>query len=520
MSSYLKKLSKVVPNNYEKFLIFNKEIDNIKRDLKNYLKNIKKINLSILKRQHLRIKLKEEWPQWKKGLINLIGMWGLFEKRDLPEYILKSGLRSFYFFDLSRLLYDPQIRKDFIRYLEEGIRYSLKQLEDEGIDTSSILLVNKTYGEEPGTVALSSLLLEQRYTDIQLMPIVPWFDRIRGLTLEEGQVYRPILLDTLTTTGGTLREILKRLEKMGYKLGAYIVIVDRSPKGLQYTEEAKKLRIFSLISLSDLLEAGILEPEVLLGDVDLPIYLSLDLNRDTIYEVCEFYQKEDEYKSIRTRFHELVDRAFCINGSKIYGIFDLSREIEAFKEIIINILILSYNSLKKRAPPIISKLTGIEYLKYIEEVERFSSPILNQISDLLRNKLIESFTAKFEDKKNIKIHDIIDVFATHNLVISKYICNECLKFINMEPKEKYTEEELRKLVEIGMRLLEESDRRRLGSSYTPSPEERRERFERLYKIYKLSNELFGRPPDEKFLGEKFFEGLLNPPKHRERSYDK
>jgi hypothetical protein len=507
LSSCLKRLN-VPPDTPERFLRFNREVLEIEKDIRNRLKAIKKIPLTPLKSQPREIITKLKYPEWKKGLINLIGIWGLFEKRDLPEYILKSGLRSFYFFDFSRPIYDPRIREEFIQYVNEGINECLEDLKRRGVDVKNALLITKTYGEEPGTILLAAVNRKQYHTDIQVLPTAPWFDVVRGLSLEKGEQYRPIIIDSITTTGGTLKEILNRLEEMGYKVGAYIVIIDRSSKGLQFLEKEIRLPIISLISFKDLLEAGILEPEILLGDLDSPIYLTLDLKRDTIYEICVFHHKDDEYKELIKRYHDLICKAF--NGD---GKIKLLKENEDFRNVITNILILSYNSIKKHYS-FISKLDGVEYLKYIAEVESNNPLILGQIVRLLSDR--------FENNvhTSIDIEEVIDIFVAHYHELSNYIFKLTKKYIMEKPKEKYTDEELRKLAEIGAKMLEEDKKKRLGPSYEPSPEERRERFLRLYRIYKRFNEIFGKPPDEKFLGEKFFEGLPIPPEYRENKRNK
>lgn len=507
ISSLLKKLYEVVPDNAERFLTFDKAVYSISRNLKEHLKTIKKTSLPLLRRRRFKPIIKEGWPQWKKDLITLIGIWGLFEKRNQPEYILKSGLRSFYFFDLSRALYDPRIREDFVHLVQEGVESFLQKLEEEGIETNDILFIDKTYGEGPGTVVLSSLLLKQRYADIQALPSTPWFDRIRGLSLEEKQVYRPVFIDTLTTTGGTLREILERLDEMRCQPTAYLVLIDRSLKGIQHIKGAEKLRIFSLISFNDLVDAGILKPEILLGDIENPIHFALDLKRDSIYEICKFYHKEQMYEEFRERFYELVDRAFNVKENKIYGKIEILGEIEAFKNAVINILILSYNSLKKHLK-FISQFNGIKYIKYIYETERYRYPVLCGMSKLLKNRL---------KGNSVKVDDIIDVFAINYLDISRYVFEQIHKYQRLIPKEKYSRADLEKLAQMGVKKLEEVYKKALDlPSFTFTNKEARAHFIRLRKIYKSFNEIFGKPHTENFLGEKFWEESITSPKCTER----
>ena len=513
ISSHLKKLYAIVPDEHEKFLEFDNVAHCIEKSIKSNLEIIEKKNLRVLKRQKRRIRVKEEWPQWKKDLITLIGVWGLLGRRDQPEYIMKSGVRSFYFFDLCRPFYDPRIREHFALLMQEGVEYFLKELKKEGMDTSDLLLIDKTYGEGPGTVLLSSLPFKQRYADMQSLPSTPWFDRIRGLSLETDEIYRPVVIDTLTTTGGTLIEILKRLEKMRCRPAAYIVLVDRSPKGLPHIKEVGDLPIFSLVSFQDLLEARILEPEILLGSIDQPIYLGLELKRDSTFEICKFYKKEGLYQDLRVRLFSLINKAFNIEGDRIFGKTRLSGDIATFRDIAVNILILSYNSLKNRFT-FLSKLMSTEYIEYIESVEKHYSPVLSRMSLLLRSELEDTVHT------SVELDHIVGIFATNWGFVLDYI-SECAKELNLiTPKEKYSDQELKTLANIGVKLLEKVYGRTLESpGYTFHPEEAKKHLKRLYRIYESFNEITGKPYEE-FLGEKFFEGLITSPEHSKHKCDK
>lgn len=514
MSSHLKKLAENIPDESNRFLEFDEVMHSIKQSLKSNLKAVEKANLPAFIKQRREIRIKKEWPQWKKDLITLIGIWDLLGKRSHPEYIMKSGSRSFHFFDLSRPFYDPRIREHFADLLQEGIEYSLDELKNKGIDTRDVLFIDKTYGEGPGTVVLSSLPLKQRYADIQSLPSTPWFDRIRGLSLKEGETYNPVVIDTLTTTGGTLKEILGRLREMKREPKAYLVVLDRSPKGLSRIKEARKLPIISLISFQDLLEAGIFEPEMLLGSVDDPVYLGLELKKDSIFEICKFYGREDAYQDLRVRMLSLIDKAFSIEKDRIFGKVRLLGDIAAFKDISINLLILSYNSLKNRLT-LLYTLAGIEYIEYIEIVEKHYSPVLSSMSSLLKSKLNDT------NCSHVEWDLIANIFATN----WDYMLGHILKYVKelnlVMPKEKYSNQELKTLANKGVELLENAYRKNLKStSYTFQPKEKEEHFRRLYKIYESFNDLTGKPYEEKFLGERFFEGMATSPKHGKHKDDR
>jgi orotate phosphoribosyltransferase len=479
LSSCLKRLN--MPNTVEKYLMFDREIKNIEDDLRNRLKSIKKVYPLSFTLQHRTIKVKDEYPQWKKDLILLINEWELFEKRNLPEFILKSGLRSFYFFNFSRLMHDPRIRQKFINCIKKGLEEFRK---NKMVDIDNVLLLTKTFGEEAGTIMLSGILDQSHFSDLQLLPTTPWFDLVRGVDVEDKE--RPFtIIDTLTTTGGTLKEISNRLEEISCKIKAYIVFIDRSTKGLQPPERIKELKILSIISSRDLLEAGILEPEVLLGDIDHPIFLTVDLTRDTIYEICIYYDVGNEYEKLIECYSSLISKAFSGKGED-YRKFNLLKDDEKFRNIIANILILSYNSLKKKHLPFLSSLDGIEYLKYIEETERKYLPVLSRIRGLLFNE--------FKSYNNVSIHDVIETFAIRYRKLSSNLFRYVQQYIMKIPKEKFTEEELQKLAKKAVYNMEELLKNELGSRYKPKTQkEIEEQIQHAYNAYKCFNEVFGKP---------------------------
>jgi orotate phosphoribosyltransferase len=470
-----------MPNTVEKYLMFDREIKNIEDDLRNRLKSIKKVYPLSFTLQHRTIKVKDEYPQWKKDLILLINEWELFEKRNLPEFILKSGLRSFYFFNFSRLMHDPRIRQKFINCIKKGLEEFRK---NKMVDIDNVLLLTKTFGEEAGTIMLSGILDQSHFSDLQLLPTTPWFDLVRGVDVEDKE--RPFtIIDTLTTTGGTLKEISNRLEEISCKIKAYIVFIDRSTKGLQPPERIKELKILSIISSRDLLEAGILEPEVLLGDIDHPIFLTVDLTRDTIYEICIYYDVGNEYEKLIECYSSLISKAFSGKGED-YRKFNLLKDDEKFRNIIANILILSYNSLKKKHLPFLSSLDGIEYLKYIEETERKYLPVLSRIRGLLFNE--------FKSYNNVSIHDVIETFAIRYRKLSSNLFRYVQQYIMKIPKEKFTEEELQKLAKKAVYNMEELLKNELGSRYKPKTQkEIEEQIQHAYNAYKCFNEVFGKP---------------------------
>ena len=182
---------------------------------------------------------------------------------------------------------------------------------------------------------------------------------MRGLIDKDICDLHILVIDCLTTTGGTLKEIKNRIEKLGGKPVGFLVIIDRSMEGLK---EIDGIPIYSLVTKGELVDAGIWEPEILIGDIASPSCTALDLINDNLYEICRFYDRVEEYNEIRKKFYQLI-----VN----YGNRSIADE---FVNFLINVIILSYNFLKRTVPQI-SELEGIEYLRYIAEVETLVSPI-------------------------------------------------------------------------------------------------------------------------------------------------
>lgn len=474
---------------------FERKLTQVEKELKKYLLNIKTISLPRFKERAFEKDLPREWPGWKKKLVEIIGKWGLIEKRKSPEFILKSGIRSFYFFNLGRVMSNPTIGNEFESTVKEAIIDFIEELKRDHKQITMDVRLTKTYGESPGTIILSPPNSRFLHGDIQVTPDLPWFDRIREFALEELKGERFILIDDLTTTGATLKEVLRRLEVLSVKPTAYVVLIDRSKGELKRIEETKGVRIFSLLTHDDLLYTQIWYPEVLLADITSPINFTIDLKQDTIYDVCMYFHKCEIYNELRARFIALVRRELMKFKPE-----EISQINNDFFNVVTNLLIMGYNTLKKKIP-FLMELNGTDFLQYILRVEEKDPKILSSIIELIPDN--------FSD-----INTIFDAFSENWQKIGGKIFKYTTLLDKVMGEEKYTEEELERLVEVAIKMLEDHARENLsevfGKDFRYSAEERRRLKEELLYNYRLANELLGRPRGEKILGEKLWRIDENP----------
>jgi len=471
--------------------VFERKLTQAERELKDYLLNIKITSLPRFKERKFQMEFPEEWPLWKKELIQIIGKWCLIEKRESPEFILKSGIRSFYFFNLGRVMSNPTIGNKFESTVKEALADFMEELKRESKQITMDVRLTKTYGESPGTIVLSPPDPELLHGDIQVTPDSPWFDRIREFALEELKGERFILIDDLTTTGATLEEVLGRLELLSVKPTAYVVLIDRSRGKLKNIEETTGVRIFSLLTHDDLLYTRIWYPEILLADATSPINFTIDLKQDTLYDICVYYHKRrEDYDELRAKFTRLVKNAVVRMGTSFKKEIEINDEIF---NVIINLLIMTYNTLKKEML-FLSDLNGVNFISYILRVEEKEPKILPAIIGLVLSNPGH-------------IDQLLDVISVNWHILKEKLYKYIRIYRKMVGKEKYTEEELWKLAEVGVSIIEDMLREEFtafGENFKFSPEEREERKKRLYENYKLVNELFGKPKGEKVLGEKLW----------------
>jgi len=402
LRSDLKKLHRELSSKKPNYLIlFYKKIDFLENKWKKYLKNLDRNYISKEELQKKSFfKLDSNLPKWKQNLLELIAENNLFLKSDSPRYLLKSGIKSFYFFNNTYAVFDRDIRKDYVKLVIEGINQKINELKRENENVNLIIWLSKTYGEGDSTVLFGSQQIDLPYCDLLMLPHVNWYDIARGLILEKDLPYqKPILIDDLTGTGGTLKEALERLGDLKLTPIAYIGIVDRSLVGLENTELSKKIRIFSLVNRRDLLYAGIWEPEILLANMNTLEWTSLDLTTDTIKEAIIYYGKKESYTTLKKKFDDLI-------LNKIY-IFDddfIISDKELIINIIENIIIISYNTIKD-VYPIIKNDAGLEYLEIIleEECEHF------YVIDLINKTLYEAINVN--NVKNLSLNSFIKIIS-------------------------------------------------------------------------------------------------------------
>ena len=155
------------------------------------------------------------------------------------RFVLTSGRESDYYINVKKLITRPEVLKLIAEMMKE-------MAEEEGIE------FDRVAGPELGAVPIATALSLETGKPLVIVRKKP---KGHGTGSQiEGEVKagdRVLLVEDVTTTGGSVLRSAKVLEKEGAKVSAILVVVDRE-EGAE--ENLRDYRFLPLLRVSELLE--------------------------------------------------------------------------------------------------------------------------------------------------------------------------------------------------------------------------------------------------------------------------
>ncbi|AAL81158.1 orotate phosphoribosyltransferase [Pyrococcus furiosus DSM 3638] len=159
------------------------------------------------------------------------------------HFILTSGKESSYYIDIKKLITNPKALRLIARLIKE-------KAEEEGIQ------FDKVAGPELGAVPIATALALE--TDRPLL-IVRKKKKEHGTGRQiEGEVKegdRVLLVEDVTTTGGSVLRAAKILKEAGAEITGIFVVVDRE-EGAKEAIEKEGFKLYPLVLVHELFEAA------------------------------------------------------------------------------------------------------------------------------------------------------------------------------------------------------------------------------------------------------------------------
>jgi len=240
---------------------------------------------------------------WKRSLVNLIAEYGLLRKNNVPSFLLRSGHRSFYLFNISFLVCVPEIAQKFGQVFERFIDDVKQKIVKKEPRKITLVFMSKAYGEAPGTVMLAfkGAEIESSVVDLPPRPHYDFLDWLRGPAIDKDVLLLPF--DDVLTTGEGARRNIERIESnSSSKLVAYLVVFDRSPRGVK---ELNGVAIYSMINREEMINAELWVPEILMVpfETEWHFWAGLDLHHvDYLKEICLYTNRQERYYKLVSKF--------------------------------------------------------------------------------------------------------------------------------------------------------------------------------------------------------------------------
>lgn len=441
---------------------------------------------------------------WENAFIDVIDKHGLLNESNEPSYLLRSGYRSFYFFNSADLCH-PDIWPKFFEILsqfmntkvQETLVTTLKEKPElhhildryfkQGMKRIIELTpIAKMYGENLGAPVFMSGLASLGFVQRDLAPRsrfgINW---LRGPEVEEGLL--SVVLDDLAMRGVGVRESVKRLKNAKNVAPVlYLLVIDRSREGIKSVDG---IPVLSMMDKYGLIRSRLWIPEILLMSIESPLWAGLDLMTDPIKEICTFADAMSQYTLVFDKFCSLlVDSYEISSGSSRASMFEVDTGLSESELIVylMNVHILCWNVFIPLTLRVNRPMEFLNELMRFEETDRIT---IDPCSKLLKEALAKLMKSSPPPRRDM-IHRLI-VCSEESLlehVKNKYV--ERLKLYMGESFELYSEDELKNLVEEAIIKIRERWRR----------EGRAQDFERyeaewrqdLLEAYRRFNVVFGK----------------------------
>jgi len=398
-----------------------------------------------------KLRLLDQLKPWEREFLTLISKYALLREQKEPVFLLKSGYRSFYFFNASHLvskgvnaqenLEIMQRFKNALKSFTDEIRASLRHTGRPIV----FLLIQKAYGEDPGTSVLAGTFTELGIPTAFLNPHMPSpsFDWPKGAILEGNPLLVPF--EDVVTTGEGMEKIVQRYRQMtGEDPPIFPVIFDRSPFQNPGLEQVDGIKVTSMVNMEKLVKAQIHDPEILRLSVASPWWSSLTelFRHDYLKEIYLFGERDNPgYNRISQKLGELIKDSYEIEGNKpayLFHSFNTDRPLSDITRYLINVHILYWNAIFDISfGGRISRLEDpVEYIETMLRIEETQRPTTIICPAMLKRGLEGIAFPKLIDPWD-KIHRIFVLKSADIIDFLKDKYKEC-EILNMSERESIT----------------------------------------------------------------------------------
>lgn len=368
-----------------------------------------------------------------------------FIERSEPIFLLRSGYRSFYFFNFDKMTHDPEMLPILRESLLKEVKNLMERARHKGKKITKIVVFEKPFGEAAGTEPLAAWVSQETGLKIATLPPLlayAYKDRIKGSAISSENVL--LVIDGVLTTGESAKVRIRRIKEMTRsEVYGGVFYAHRELGALPQELKPPKLESRIVNTKTEFIRTKRWKPEILGISFDSPLWPSIDMSCDYLKEICSYTSNEGRYNKMREKFSNLL--------VDTYKTFTLSNELIRY---LTNVHMLCWNYIKR------------SLLK--EEIPEDEGEIIEYVEDFLSLEIIKRLTvspcAKILSKEIQKL-SAVDVDFLQRLFVKKQ--NDILKNIknNLE-KTIYMEMSVPK--ERAMALVNEvvSHTRKTAEKYT------------------------------------------------------
>jgi orotate phosphoribosyltransferase len=254
----------------------------------------------------------EKLPEHRREIIRAIIESGAFQYHNEPIFLLKSGYRSFYFFNGARLTHHAPSARIFPKLIAEKVKQIISRNDAPARDKIALGFARRITGETGGASSMAgSLAAELSLPSVTLPPEKPesFFSRTDGSSLSNDT--KIVLIDDVVVTGDSASRHVMRFEKeLKRAVYGYFTILDRRigfrPSPLEHV-------VFSSgATKEDLISIGLWKPEILCISPESPLLSAIDLTADYLLEISLYLGRSlEDYQNLRQDMVQLARKISC-----------------------------------------------------------------------------------------------------------------------------------------------------------------------------------------------------------------
>ncbi len=422
----------------------------------------------------------------------------ILKKYSLPVVLLKGGFRSFYLMNLDDIslrkspsILFAEILKEFLVELKTFAQNKVSGLTDQDF---TVILLSKTLGETKSTQITVPIITSLGY-NTAILDIAAFYKRDYRISGEVKGNYFIVLDDVITRGTGVanVRKLLKELTGKGVlSYGATLFRGD--------INHADKMGVSSLITTTELAEAGLWTPEISLLTIENPYWPSIDLRNNLINELFTYYHASPQFPAFANKFGEIVEEAYSMTGNEDTTMFcgvkvegKISRD--ELVNYLMNVHLLVWRTILESHSSdaaLLDRSNQVVFLETLLELERATKFSVKPISDLMKNHL-KTPIRTWEDIRGVFVDNNILMHAREGFEETR---SKVRVPLPRPTSKRFSESEIQAIVDNELRL---TLRKQSLTGETYLEDDIKQVRERKIKLLRMLNAVWGK--DEKILAE-------------------